>query len=397
MALAAFTEITRDNLRYWQTRLAAASHPERPALEAHAQGLQRALAFGLQQESNREEALSLALQLAPLIDARGDWLDWTDLFEEARRTALAQGHPLATALHNRLGSLYKSCYRHDDARRAHQAALELSRWSGDLQEEVNALLGLSELEHLRHRYEQAESLARRALRRCREGNLEDTRLAAAHNLLGMIAHNRGDYEEAEKRYRRAIDIWRRLDAGRHCAYALSNLALTLQSQRRLDEALEAIETARPLFEASGAWLSVVNSQLSLGTIHFLRREYSQALLAFSAIDWLKLERLGYEEPLGWTTNNLGNAHLKLGNYTEAAEYLEYSAALWRSLGDGVALGNTIGALAEAYAGAGQPQAALQRFEEAIALLAEHPENAWAGDRKARLQAQKEALERKARA
>ncbi len=72
MALAAFTEITRDNLRYWQTRLAAASHPERPALEAHAQGLQRALAFGLQQESNREEALSLALQLAPLIDARGD-------------------------------------------------------------------------------------------------------------------------------------------------------------------------------------------------------------------------------------------------------------------------------------------------------------------------------------
>jgi len=391
MALAPFTEIARANLLHWQERVQSTPVTGLPALAPHMPNLQRAVAYGLRLVDCQHEALGLMLQLAPLIDARADWFDWIDAFEAAGRLAEASRHPLAAALHNRLGSFYKATQKYDQAAGMHAAALEFALASDDLPEETNALLGISEIEHFRHHYDEAEKLAERALVICRRAGLVDTRRAAAHNLLGMIAHNRGSYAAAEAHYLRALEIWGSLDSRRHYAYALSNLSLTLQSLGRLDEARRVLMEAIPLFEESGAWLSVVNGRLSLGTIHFLRQDYPAALQSFSAIDWLKLERQGYDEPLAWTTNNLGNAHLKLGNTTEAAEHLAYSATLWRALGNEVALGNTLGTLAEALAGAGQREPALHHLDEAIALLEKHPQNAWASDRLRRLIAQREAL------
>ncbi|MBK6709645.1 MAG: tetratricopeptide repeat protein [Chloroflexi bacterium] len=74
---------------------------------------------------------------------------------------------------------------------------------------------------------------------------------------------------------------------------------------------------------------------------------------------------------------LGNTFLAQNRLADAAPHLEESARLWRQFDDELMLANTLGTIAELYAQQGKADDAIAQFEQALALLAKYPDDAWA--------------------
>jgi adenylate cyclase len=107
---------------------------------------------------------------------------------------------------------------------------------------LNAAYGYYRLD----RYDEAESACRDVLVLCAEMGEQDG-MAKAHDMLGMIAFNRGRYSEARENYEHSLRVHRALGSYEE-AYTLANLASVQLAEGELDAArrtaLQALELAR---------------------------------------------------------------------------------------------------------------------------------------------------------
>ncbi len=83
-------------------------------------------------------------------------------------------------------------------------------------------------------YKLAEKYAQQAI-------LKDDSNASAYHYLGVALDTQGMYEEAERAFRKALDLWEGDPTS-----IMNNLALNLASQRHLDEAAEILQKARDI-------------------------------------------------------------------------------------------------------------------------------------------------------
>jgi tetratricopeptide (TPR) repeat protein len=74
---------------------------------------------------------------------------------------------------------------------------------------------------------------------------------------------------------------------------------------------------------------------------------------------------------------LGNVYLKQHRLTEAEAQLRHARSLWQQLQAPLNLANTIGTLAEVLVQQGKEEEAALLFEQAIKLLHDYPDDAWA--------------------
>ena len=374
-----FQESLIANLAFWQARLKGLPETQFHTLDPESQNLSRAVAYGLGIAPAQEPSVNLALTLMEYVESRGIWRAWIPLFERALSLA-AVASPLQGRLACRLGFLYRLDERLLPALDLHRQALHLAEARDDRFEEARAHLGLADEYYLLHQYVQAETHTQAGLDHLKaiEGN--DPWKRAAHNLLGMIAHTRGEYAAAATHYRAALEAWPPGEYPRKQAQTLTNLANTLRDGGRPAEALAALELAIALLQQTGSRLPLAIAQLTLGTVFFSQGDFARALAAFLGVDNHFLTRFGYRFPQALLANNIGNVYLEQGAYPAAEEQLAYAVQLWREVGDEVNLANTLGDLGEACYQQGFPERAAPFWEEALALLARHPENAWARKR-----------------
>lgn len=83
-------------------------------------------------------------------------------------------------------------------------------------------------------YKLAERYAQQAI-------LKDENNASAYHYLGVALDAQGMYEEAERAFRKALDLWQGDPTS-----IMNNLALNLASQGHLDEAAEILQKARDI-------------------------------------------------------------------------------------------------------------------------------------------------------
>ena len=114
-------------------------------------------------------------------------------------------------------------------------------------------------------YTKAQAAARRAV------ELDDS-LSEAHSSLGLIAMYRDwNWRVAETEYRRALEL------GPHDALAHERYGMYLASQRRFDESLEQMRTARDLEPVS------LYMALSVGRVLYYSRRYSEAIAEYKKV------------------------------------------------------------------------------------------------------------------
>jgi serine/threonine protein kinase/Tfp pilus assembly protein PilF len=246
---------------------------------------------------------------------------------------------------------------------------------------AEAWAGLGEAYSLKYEDSKKQDLLLKAQDACLQSVRFDYKLAAAHVCLGTVAQEKGEYEDAEKEFRKAIEFSPRADD------AWRGLALAIESQKKFKEAETAYLMAvdiKPNYWASYTWL---------GKFYNNRGKYPEAIkqyemaMAYSHNNGLVLYSLGVpyfrmgkfdeaielfnkaiktQPTLEKARNNLGAAYFLTRRFAEAIPLLEEVS---RKSPEFVPIGN----LARAYWWSGQKERAIPLYKQAIDQAGNHLE------------------------
>jgi tetratricopeptide (TPR) repeat protein len=99
---------------------------------------------------------------------------------------------------------------------------------------------------------------------------------ATYGALGNIAQERGDYDEAERQYQRALDIFQRLGNQANMAITYGALGNLARSRGDYDEAERQYQRALAIEERLGDQVGMATTYFNLGLIAQHRGDYDEA-------------------------------------------------------------------------------------------------------------------------
>jgi tetratricopeptide (TPR) repeat protein len=278
---------------------------------------------------------------------------------------------------NQLGSLYRRERRLDDALAVHNQAEELGRALDDAMLVAQAQLGLGRVYRWRGQYDLADQYANQALTAFSAPDISLQYAAHAYNLSGVIALGRGNYEVAATQLSEACDLFRKAMEPIELARSEVNLCEPLARLGRIDEALELLEEAAAIFTQYSHQLERARLYVNLGFLHYSRDDLVEAEAAFRKAYTPNLRQFGPIYQRSQIESNLGNVLLLQGHIEQARTYFLSAVAGFRLVDSRTWLANSLDGLADTTLAAGDRQEAISLYEEALAIVQEVPEDAWA--------------------
>ena len=150
--------------------------------------------------------------------------------------------------------------------------------------------------------------------------------------LGILAQARGDYDEAERQYRRALDIFERLGDQASAATGYHNLGILAQRRGDYDEAERLYGRALDIRERLGDQAGMADSYGQLGRLANDRGDYDEAERQYRrALDIFK--RLGDQAKIATVYHQLGFLADDRGDYDEAERQYRRALDIFERLGD----------------------------------------------------------------
>ena len=365
------------NLTYWRAQTAQLSQSQFGTLDAEWPNIVRAVRYGGSVPEFWVATTGLAVQVHEYVEARARWFGWIELAQALAERVDAPDPVLACRLLDQVGQLYRLEWRLPEALAMHERAEAMAVEAGALDDLARIHFSLSEDYRAARRPGEAETYGQLALRAFEQAAGAPARLAAVLNGLALTAHLRGDYPIAEARFAAAAEHYRTLDRPTDLARVLTNAGATLEAAGRPNEAMALFAQARAWHERAGNALELVKLEQWVGTLFFNRDQLDEAEAAFRRADAPLLNQPGFVGFRAVNENNLGNVRFKQGRLAEAEVLLRKSSALWRQINQPVQLANTIGTLGEVALRLNHPDEAGAAFSEAVALLADFPDDAWA--------------------
>ncbi|MCI0728547.1 MAG: tetratricopeptide repeat protein [Chloroflexi bacterium] len=365
------------NVAYWQRYLDQLPERELGKLDADRLNIFRAvqwslaLAPGHRSPAVKDDWLVIAEQMYRYVTRRGYGQEWLPLLEK-----LPAHYPddvkARCRLLNLTGRIHRLLGQLPAAIELHERAHALAQRAEDELEIAQASFNLG-TDYYRHGdNERALTYGQRALELFTRLGLAGRETAATLNLLGIIAQAQGDLATSEELLRRAVALWREFDQPADLVRSLNNLALTLEKQKRVGEAVQCYAEARKVLAGSASELDRTLIYLSEGTLYFNQDRLEEAEEVFRQIDLEYLMRAGHRPHLARALNNLGSVALRRDAYEEAESRFQESVALWRQLAEEIELANSLYGLGQTWRAKGRLAVAEATYYEALALLAHHP-------------------------
>jgi tetratricopeptide (TPR) repeat protein len=109
---------------------------------------------------------------------------------------------------------------------------------------------------------------------------DSPRQAAWIQELGILAQNRGDYDEATRQYQRALDIFERLGNQARMASTYHQLGILAQNRGDYDEATRQLQRALAIKERVGNQVSMAITYSQLGVLEAKRGGPETAAIAW---------------------------------------------------------------------------------------------------------------------
>jgi len=177
---------------------------------------------------------------------------------------------------------------------------------------------------------------------------DSPRQAAWIHQLGILAQNRGDYDEATRQYQRALDINERLGNQAGMARCYGQLGDLARDRGDYDEAERQLQRSLEIHERLGndAFTAIARGQL--GNLAYLRGTYEEAARQYRRSLDIR-ERLGDQAGMANSYHGLGLIAQQRQDYDEAARQYQRSLEINERLGkqDGMAaVIHQLGILAE---------------------------------------------------
>ena len=162
------------------------------------------------------------------------------------------------------------------------------------------------------------------------GNQAD--MASGYHQLGNLAYLRGDYDEAARQYQRSLDIIERLGNKADIARGYHQLGMLAQDRGDYDEAARQYQRSLDIFERLGNKADIARGYHQLGMLAHNRGNYDEAARQYQRSLDIK-ERLGNQAGLASTYGQLGILAQDRGDYDEAARQYQRSLDIFERLGD----------------------------------------------------------------
>ncbi len=279
------------------------AHREKPA--AHVALLREPL-FAIEPSALQ---VRLAIALALALERAGDARAGLDTLDAARAIAVAE--PLAAELEVTAAQLSQTSGALDAARASFERAIALAGEGALL---VRALRGLGLVAHARGDLDEAERRYREALHRASELPLLEARLFSDMGSVRLAQHR---LEEARERFERALE--RSASAPNPVTIGLTegNLAILAQEEGRLDDAAAAFARAIDELSRSGHRLYEAHLALYAGFVEHERGELARAVSLYERALGALLT-MGDARMAGLGLAGLGAAEAQRGR-TRAAE------------------------------------------------------------------------------
>jgi tetratricopeptide (TPR) repeat protein len=238
--------------------------------------------------------------------------------------------------------------------------------------------GLAEFQ-LGH-YLKAEELIRKAVDAAETTN-DGYEAALGYSALAEIQHFERQFAQAEQNYRKAISLLGpHAERTHEAAMAWSDLAATLTSEARYDDALTAAKEASKLAAKVKAADPRLNAQIlnSFGIIYYRQKKMDKAatsLVQAAAVPFTPSHPLDVDP---WQIlNNLGRVYQSIRQYDKAEDAYRRSLHLAEVRIGGMhpALGVVLVNLGSMYAAAGRYPEAEEAFQKSLAIL-EHSKRSY---------------------
>jgi len=296
--------------------------------------------------------------------------------------------PTGFTVHNWTADALRRRARPDDIKAAHRRAAAYWQWRVNVwpQSRVEDITQLLEARHHHHQaddHDQADSVTQSVCDQLHtwgawdwEQRLIEEALAwvpsrspsasAYIHQLGIIAQLRGDYQQAEERYRASLTISEELGDRAGIATAYHQLGMIAELRGDYQQAEERYRASLTIKEELGNRAGIANSYGQLGIIAQLRGDYQQAEERYRASLTIS-EELGDRASIATAYHQLGMIAELRGDYQQAEERYRASLTISEELGDRASIATAyhqLGIIAELR---GDYQQAEERYRASLTI------------------------------
>ncbi|MDL1942395.1 DUF2225 domain-containing protein [Chloroflexi bacterium CFX2] len=232
---------------------------------------------------------------------------------------------------NRIGAIYNSQGKYEDAIQSYEEALAIARELGDKTGEAMMLFNLGSVYKDQKNEETALTFYQQALILARELN-DKFGEATILNATGEIYDEQGYKEEALEVYEQALSIRREINDRAGEGRTLDNISVVLIRMKRYSEALEKLNQALAIHQALGNREREGNTENSIGALYYELGEYDKALEHLQAALKIHKEvgnRLAEQNTLGL----ISEIYKQQALYPESIEYLQQALKINQETGN----------------------------------------------------------------
>ena len=254
----------------------------------------------------------------------------TEEFEKAEKLYRAERNywSISELLYQR-GALFNKLKLHAEAREKLQTALDTAIGCEDVHQQIKALLELSSVSASENDSARAKQYAADALALAQKSGL-NVFIVQVHFELGNIALSSRDLDEAERHFKRALDLTLKDKGSRYFAAASLKLASLYEQRAKPDEVLRYIEPALKFYRRGGYYKEYADSLRLSGRAKLQKGDYAGATKAFDEAVQLAVR-----------TDNLAQVaavHFEIGklladseNYPAALSHFDQSCAIYANM------------------------------------------------------------------
>jgi predicted ATPase/DNA-binding SARP family transcriptional activator len=192
--------------------------------------------------------------------------------------------------------------------------------------------------------------------------------ANALNMMGILAAEQGDFDQAEPQFKAALEAGRAVGAMRAISSALVNLGTMAFYAGKLAEARDLYKESIDYFASFGDLRGQALAKENVGLMALTADDVPEAVTWLT--DALELAReVGDDREIGAASRSLAAAMIELGDTAQAASLLAESLALARELGEPHGIAVSLDTFAGLAATAGEAERAAMLFGASDAVRA----------------------------
>ncbi|MCB0254674.1 MAG: tetratricopeptide repeat protein [Anaerolineae bacterium] len=326
---------------------------------------------------------SLLTTLAPKMEQAGHRRDWIMFLDAGIDASRACGDlAIESELHLQKGILYQLLAEYEQADSQYVLSQAGFTALSDQRGLARVLNRRAFVTRRLGRYREAEEHAAAAMALLAA---DDPELGYSYQVLGTIAYDRMQWQEAARRFEQSLDLLAGSDDRRRLGWAYSNLGLALWQTGDLAAAEANLLQAMDIFAAIGDRIHQSVAQMNLGNVLVARGKLEQALQVYMEAE-VVFRKAQDVERMASVNNNLGKVYREMERFADALAPARLGVEYYGQLHQPVELINSLEGVGETCVGLGNWSDAAEAYRAALSHIDEVDNAAWQAGKRAEIDA-----------